>query len=82
MHFRSMARVRWRYFPISLSCCLADIGQVVSGAMASAKSYSEGCGPVECSGVDSLPSCRSLAFLAGRYILVWAGRVAGDATSR
>jgi len=20
MHFRSMARVRWRYFPISLSC--------------------------------------------------------------
>jgi len=31
----------------------------------------------ECSSVDSLPSGRSLAFLAGQYILVWAGRAAG-----
>ena len=39
--FRLLARVRWQYFSINLGCCLADIGQVASGAMASAKSYSK-----------------------------------------
>ena len=36
-----MGRVRWQYFLITLGCCLADISQVASGAMASAKSYSK-----------------------------------------
>ena len=37
--FRLLARVRWQYFLITLGCCLADISQVASGAMASANSY-------------------------------------------
>ena len=37
--FRLLARVRWQYFLITLGCCLTDINQVASGAMASANSY-------------------------------------------
>ena len=39
--FRLLARVRWQYFLITLGCCLTDISQVASGAMASANSYSK-----------------------------------------
>ena len=70
--FRLLARVRWRYFLITLGCCLTDISQVASGAMASANSYSKRVWFRNVSTAGPLvASC--LAYLASHDIWRWTG---------